>query len=354
MPRQVRIQFEGATYHVMCRGNRREAIFEDDTDREMFLATLGEACQKTGWRVSAYVLMGNHYHLLLSTPEPNLVEGMTWFQGTYTKRYNARHRKSGHLFGGRYKAVLVDDDAGEYFRTVLDYIHLNPVRAGIVRARRSRDGIAPPDLREFRWSSLGNYSAAPSKRPLWIDEERAFLACELRDTPKGRREFVARLEERARVEKAEECGLAQVEGSGLQSTLRRGWCFGTAAFKERLLGAAAEILEKRSAGRGATYAGDEIKEHNQRAAESILAAGLAAQGLEEADLAELPKGAEQKAMVAWRIRKETTVPLAWIARRLQMGSASTVTRRALAMEREVKKSRRLRKLARAMHARKLT
>ena len=80
----------------------------------MFLATLGEVCLKTGWGVSAYVLMGNHYHLLLSTPEPNLVDGMTWFQGTYTSRYNARHRKSGHLFGGRYKAVLVDDDAGEY------------------------------------------------------------------------------------------------------------------------------------------------------------------------------------------------------------------------------------------------
>jgi putative transposase len=303
---------------------------------------------------SAYVLMGNHYHLLLSTPEPNLVSGMTWFQGTYTSRYNARHRKSGHLFGGRYKAVLVDDDAGDYFRTVLDYIHLNPVRAGIVTARRSRDGIASPDLPEFQWSSLLHHSVAPSKRPAWIDAERAFSACELRDTPKGRREFVTRLEERARIEKAADCGLAEVDGSGLQSTLRRGWCFGTAAFKERLLSTATEVLEKRSANRGATYAGDEIREHNQRAAESILAAGLAAQGLEEADLADLPKGAEQKAMVAWKIRKGTTVPLAGIARRLHMGSASTVTRRALAMEREVTKSRRLRKLARAIDARKLT
>ncbi len=138
--------------------------------------------------------MGNHYHLLLTTPEPNLVEGMTWFQGAYTSRYNARHRKSGHLFGRRYKAVLVDDETGAYFRTALDYIHLNPVRAGIVRARRSRDGIAPPDLREFRWSSLLHHSAAPSKRPEWIDAAHAFSACERRDTPKGRRKFVTRLD----------------------------------------------------------------------------------------------------------------------------------------------------------------
>ncbi len=125
MPRQIRIQFDGAVYHVMCRGDRREPIFDDDDDRETFLRTLGECCAKTGWEIPAYVLMGNHYHLLLRTPEANLVKGMTWFQGTYTARYNARHKKGGHLFGGRYKAVLVEADRHDYFRTVLDYIHLN-------------------------------------------------------------------------------------------------------------------------------------------------------------------------------------------------------------------------------------
>ncbi len=102
MPRQVRIEFEGAFYHVMCRGDRREAIFQDDQYRERFLATLGEAVRRTGWRVHGYVLMSNHYHLLVETPVPNLVRGMTWFQTTYTVRYNARHRVSGHLFAGRY------------------------------------------------------------------------------------------------------------------------------------------------------------------------------------------------------------------------------------------------------------
>ena len=108
-----------------------EAIFQDDLDRQMFLKTLGQACERAGWRVHSYVLMGNHYHLLIETPEANLCAGMRWFQGTYTIRHNARHKLHGHLFQGRYKAVVVDGEDGTYFRTVSDYIHLNPVRAGL-------------------------------------------------------------------------------------------------------------------------------------------------------------------------------------------------------------------------------
>ena len=95
MPRQVRIQFPGAVYHVMARGDRREAIFLDDEDRRMFLKVLEEACGRTGWRCLAYVLMGNHYHLVLETPEPNLVAGMAWLQNTFTRRHNVRHRLQG-------------------------------------------------------------------------------------------------------------------------------------------------------------------------------------------------------------------------------------------------------------------
>jgi REP element-mobilizing transposase RayT len=96
MPRQLRIQYPGAVYHILARGDRREAIVEDDGDREMFVATLAEACKRTGWQVLAWVLMDNHYHWLVRTPEPNLVDGMKWFQLTYTQRYNARHRGWGH------------------------------------------------------------------------------------------------------------------------------------------------------------------------------------------------------------------------------------------------------------------
>src|SRR6266511_1885531 len=133
MARSIRIEIPGAFYHVMARGNRREAIFLDDNDRRFFLETLGEACGKTGWRVHAWVLMGNHYHVCVETPEPNLVAGMQWFQNTLTRRFNVRHRKWGRLFGDRYKAVIVEGENDYYYQTLLDYIHLNPVRAGLVR-----------------------------------------------------------------------------------------------------------------------------------------------------------------------------------------------------------------------------
>ena len=132
MARKARVEFGGAIYHVLDRGDRREAIFRDDADRERFLATLGEGCGRTGWRVHAWVLMSNHYHLLLETPQANLVAGMRWFQTTSTVRFNRRHRLSGHLFQGRYKAVVVDPGQRGYFATLSDYIHLNPVRARLV------------------------------------------------------------------------------------------------------------------------------------------------------------------------------------------------------------------------------
>ena len=133
MARSIRIEYPGAFYHVMARGNRREPIFWNEEDRAVFLRTLGEACGMTGWRAHAWVLMGNHYHLLLETPESNLVSGMQWMQNTWTRRFNSRHQVWGRLFGDRYKAVLVEG-SGYYYETLLDYIHLNPVRAGLIKA----------------------------------------------------------------------------------------------------------------------------------------------------------------------------------------------------------------------------
>ena len=134
MARKVRIQFAGAVYHVMSRGNNGNGIFFGNKGCEKFLDTLDEACQRTGWIVHAYVLMGNHYHLLIETPEANLVDGMKWLQGTYTQRVNAWRQRRGHLFQGRYKAQLVNAENKEskYFQTVADYIDLNPVRAKMV------------------------------------------------------------------------------------------------------------------------------------------------------------------------------------------------------------------------------
>jgi putative transposase len=105
----------------MSRGDRREEVFCDDLDREDFLKTLGAACQKTGWQVHAYCLMSNHFHLVVETPRANLVEGMKWLLGTYTMRFNRRHKLSGHLFAGRYKSLLIDGATSGYLRTVCDY-----------------------------------------------------------------------------------------------------------------------------------------------------------------------------------------------------------------------------------------
>ena len=98
MPRSIRIEYPGAFYHVMARGNRREDIFRDETDRKFFLKALGEVCGMTGWRVHAWVLMSNHYHLFIETPEANLSAGMKWLQNAYTRRFNTRHRAWGRLF----------------------------------------------------------------------------------------------------------------------------------------------------------------------------------------------------------------------------------------------------------------
>ena len=124
MPRQLRIEYPGAIYHVMNRGDRREAIFLDDVDHRRFLETLGEGCLKADWQVRAYCLMRNHFHLVVETPNGNLVAGMRWFLSTYTARFNRRHKLFGHLFSGRCKALMVDGSGNGYLKTVCDYVHV--------------------------------------------------------------------------------------------------------------------------------------------------------------------------------------------------------------------------------------
>ena len=108
MARKLRVEYPGAIYQVMNRGDRREPIFKDDAVRQCFVETLGEVCAKTGWQVHAYVRMPNHFHLVVETPQPNLVAGMKWLLGTCTSRFNRRHKLFGHLFSGRYKSLIVD------------------------------------------------------------------------------------------------------------------------------------------------------------------------------------------------------------------------------------------------------
>ena len=166
MPRLPRIEYEGATYHAMARGNHRGNIVFSDHDRRIFMRTLDELADKTGWEFFAWTLMDNHYHMAFRTPEANLVAGMTWFQQTFTQRINARNRLRGHLFAGRYKAIPVENEQrrgakrrSDYLPNLIQYLHLNPGRAHIV------DGGETPVL-DYQWSSLAQwYAVAPSKRP---------------------------------------------------------------------------------------------------------------------------------------------------------------------------------------------
>ena len=189
MPRALRVEYEGACYHIMCRGNRGTKVFQSDADVGLWLTTLGEACERSQLIVHAYCVMNTHYHLLLETPKGNLVEGMKWLQGTFTQRYNARHKQWGHLFQSRYKAKVVDEDPA-YFRTAGIYILLNPVDAGLLDLQRK-------DLSEYPWSSFSSQIGAPSKRPDWLQAERLISSCGIGvDTVAGRRAFAAYLKER--------------------------------------------------------------------------------------------------------------------------------------------------------------
>ena len=163
MPRKPRVEYAGALYHVMSRGDRVAAIVRNDDDRVLFMGTLGDACARTGWRIHAYVLMGNHYHLLLETPEANLVKWMAWFLSTYTLRYNARHKQRGHVFQGRYKAVMIEPEEGGFTERVSTYIHLNPLRARMVRWPEEGLGSYP-------WSSYPTY-AGEAELPGWLELE---------------------------------------------------------------------------------------------------------------------------------------------------------------------------------------
>jgi REP element-mobilizing transposase RayT len=153
-----------------------------DADRQRFVETLGEACFKTGWQVHAYVLMPNHFHLVVETPQPNLVAGMEWlkwFLGTYTSRFNQRHKLFGHLFSGRYKSLLFDGSGSGSLKSVCDYVHLNPARAKLLSAD------AP--LKSFAWSSWLAYLLAPSKRPAWLRVDRLLGENGIpKDSPAGR------------------------------------------------------------------------------------------------------------------------------------------------------------------------
>ncbi len=298
MPRQLRLEYEGAIYHLINRGDRREDIFYDAADRLSFLETLGATCAKTGWQVHAYCLMSNHFHLVLETPRPNLVSGMKWFLGTYTMRFNRRHGLSGHLFAGRYKSLLLDGSSSDYLRAACDYVHLNPVRAGLTGTRQA--------LQSYRWSSYPAY-LKPAARPAWLRCDRLLGEHGLgQESRRDRLEFARRLEAR------------REEVFSIDGRLRRGWLYGAEDF-------AARLLDRLEAKTGGQHRAIERAETEEQKAERIIRLGLRKRRWEEIDLATMRKSDPRKVTLARQVRTETAVSLKWIADRLRMGSWTHVS-----------------------------
>ena len=154
MARQWRIEYPGALYHVLSRGNGRQDIFLSDSDRHLFLSLLDEMSQRFDIEIFAYVLMDNHYHILLKTLDANLSKAMQWLGTTYTRKFNIANNQSGHLFQGRFKSILVQNDA--YLLRLSCYIHRNPLRAHIVER-----------LADYKWSSY-QYYGYKRKAPGWL------------------------------------------------------------------------------------------------------------------------------------------------------------------------------------------
>ena len=180
MSRPLRIEYPGAFYHVTSRGNERKMVFQSTRDREKYLTYLESAHHRYGAIIHVYCLMGNHYHLLLETPRGNLSEILHHINGAYTTYFNVKRDRCGHLFQGRFKGILVEKDA--YCKELSRYIHLNPVRAGLVKSPL-----------EYPWSSY-RYFIGKDKRPGWLTTELVLgdFGGEGRKGYRGYREYVER------------------------------------------------------------------------------------------------------------------------------------------------------------------
>jgi len=300
MPSKVRIEYEGACYHVINRGNYRSDVFAARGAPESFLRTLGQAAQRYAWKIHAYVIMRNHYHLAIETPRPNLSAGMHWLQGTFASRFNRFRKQNGRLFQGPYKALLIEDR--EALRRVVDYIHLNPVRAG---------AVPPAQVGRHAWSSLKAFKAG-TKKPDWLASGGWVGRGERwKDTPKGAAAYEKHLVELGSDEAAQkEAGLIK---------LSQGWTIGTPAWRRTM---AREYAQRKKVS-GMGLSKDEVKQIGEAHNENALEEAMKKAGRAEAELRTKPKAADWKVQMALEMR-ERGVPVAWLAERLCLGKAASV------------------------------
>ncbi len=261
--------------------------------------------------VHAYCLMNTHYHLLLETPRGNLVEGMKWLQATFTQRYNALHRQWGHLFQGRYKAKIVDDDP-DYFRTAGLYILLNPVDSGQIDLRKQA-------LDDYLWSAYPNYLLPPSERPVWLETRRLMKSAGIeKDSIAGRNAFAAYVKERGL---SLQLKTFTPKGEAEWFSMERGWVHGSADFKKSMI----ELLKDQDPIHKAPF-GIQHRDVGEEEALSTLYRGMDALGVGDEELKTLKKCDERKLLLAGWIRHYFPVRSIWCSENLIMGHVSAVTK----------------------------
>lgn len=278
-------------------GNYRQDVFETADKAQAFEKALWQTCARTGWRLYAYALMRNHYHLAFETPRPNLVEGMHWLQTTFATRFNRFRNERGHLFQGRYQALLVEP--GAPLVRLVNYIHLNPVRAGIVPIER---------VAHFRWSSLRRLFTA--ERPLSFRPEVWLEDAGFSDDAEGRQAYRDSL--------ARQSG-DQSLAITLHDEFCRGWAIGTLEWRKAV---AADFARHDISPHVPFHELQQIKTLGWEACVEQL---LAASGKTNLDLQREPKSASWKIAIAEAMRRETEATNPWLAARLHMGATSSVS-----------------------------
>ncbi len=299
MPRKLRLEFPGACYHVLNRGNYRAAVFATEKARAAFEACLFEACEKSGWRLHAFVVMSNHYHLALETPAGNLVAGMQWLQATFANRFNRLRGERGHLFQGRYKSLLVE--GGAALGQVCHYLHLNPVRAGLVPIE---------GLRGYRASSY--WHLWQKQRPEFLGVETALAeAGGLADTPAGRAAYADYL--------AWQAAEGPAGRTKAYVSLSRGWALGTREFRTAL------IKDHALAATSRAWEQTGAREIRESGWSEVLARGLRLLGKAPGDAQTERKSAPWKVALAARLKQTTQANNRWLAEHLHMGTPVAVS-----------------------------
>ncbi len=293
MPRALRIETSEGLFHVINRGNYRSRIFDTDGAKQSFEKCLFEACERFGWELLGHCLLSNHFHLCIATPRGNLSEGMRWLQSTYAARFNRFRKEIGHLFQGRFKSLIVEP--GSHLSDLLAYIHLNPVRAGLV------EGSA---VGKYRWSSLYWF---PKKRmrPNFMDTSWLDYLDRITDSPAGWRRYSILLQLRSS-EEAKEI-------AALDKRMCRGWCIGAREFKKLH---AEEFLVRKETLR---LEKDGLADLNESHWEWVLEKCLVALKQTENAARVARRSADWKLAIASKMKSVTSVRNRWLSERLFLG-----------------------------------